>query len=649
MSFHKFKKILTCLFGSLMLSGMVAVAADFAAAWLGWEVPCSLFLLGAAALTAVFYLLFRRRPKNAVKTALSLLAVLCVTAAGLFVCWRSFTEKAVFESVDRGKEQLYAGKKVMLIVPHQDDDINVLGGVMEEYVRYGSSLYPVFVTNGDAEGLAEERCREALEVFRYIGVPEENVIFLGYGDTWKEGGPHLYNALPDQVMESAFGRRETYGTSAGKAYREGRAYTVDNLLEDLESVILEYRPDVIFCSDYDYHIDHRAGSMAFEKAMGSILKRGTDYRPLVFKGYAYSTAWYAEADFYEINILSTQNVFAEPYGQEPAVYRWEERLRLPVWDHALSRSLFSSRIYDTLALYSSQEAVFHAGGIINGDKVVWYRDTNSLCYEADIQVSSGDGSLLNDFMLIEHTNLLEENRLPCDGTWIPTDGEKRAAVTFPEPVTVTQVRLYDNPSPEDNVLAGSIVFDDGSEVKFGPLDPGGAAMTVQTDKASVTGFSVILTDTEGSGAGLTEIEAFSGIPDHGLRYLKLTDREGNFVYDYWLPDGSETYLELYSCGVSREERSGLQLNWDNQKCWAEWENGRIWIICPEGKTMTLTVSTGDGGLSDTVRIHNPGKLTRAQYAVSQTLEEQIFQKYCDGAHRRSATYKLLVTALDFIM
>ena len=34
--------------------------------------------------------------------------------------------------------------------------------------------------------------------------------------------------------------------------------------------------------------------------------------------------------YYEENLASTKNVFGEGYGQQPAVYRWEDRVRLPV-------------------------------------------------------------------------------------------------------------------------------------------------------------------------------------------------------------------------------------------------------------------------------------------------------------------------------
>jgi hypothetical protein len=192
------------------------------------------------------------------------------------------------------------------------------------------------------------------------------------------------------------------------------------------------------------------------------------------------------------------------------------------------------------------------------------------------------------------------------------------------------------------------LFSDGTVLLTGPLDPGGAATVIETEKTGVEGFVVTLTETEGSCAGLTELEAFAAVPDHGFRFLKIMDTADNFIYDYWLPSGSNADLRLYTCGLTPEQLENLQLSWDSDKCWAEMENGRLRVIVPEGKTMLLTVSVKDTDISDTVKISNPGKLTRLHCWLGQTVEEQVFQKYCNGNHRNSATYKLIMTALDLI-
>lgn len=48
------------------------------------------------------------------------------------------------------------------------------------------------------------------------------------------------------------------------------------MVDDIESVVLEYRPDYILAIDFDTHTDHRGVSISFEKAMERILKKRAD-------------------------------------------------------------------------------------------------------------------------------------------------------------------------------------------------------------------------------------------------------------------------------------------------------------------------------------------------------------------------------------
>ena len=69
----------------------------------------------------------------------------------------------------------FSGKNVMVFVPHQDDEINLMGGILEQYTAAGSRVSVVFSTNGDFLTPAETRMEEALAALAEVGVPEENV------------------------------------------------------------------------------------------------------------------------------------------------------------------------------------------------------------------------------------------------------------------------------------------------------------------------------------------------------------------------------------------------------------------------------------------------------------------------------------------
>ena len=219
-------------------------------------------------------------------------------------------------------------------------------------------------------------------------------------------------------------------------------------------------------------------------------------------------------------------------------------------------------------------------------------------------------------------------------------------VRFDRQQEVHLVRLYDSPSEQDNVLAGKILFDDGTKVEFGPLDPKGAPVTLDVGEKNVSGFTVILTETEGENPGLTEIEVFDREPDHGLPYVKLMDDSGNFLYDYWTTEGANCCLSVYSQSISQEELANLQMSWDNQDCWAGWDNGKIRAIVPEGETVQLQIAVEGRDISDTVQIRNPEKLIRLHCRVAQFLEKQILEHTYDRFFERSAAYKLLATVMD---
>lgn len=628
----KWRKYIGWFFWTACLAGVVTVGADLVLGYLGKTLSFGRFLALGLALT--LGLLPWRRFTLRLRRNLALAAAALGLLVGLagWGAWRGYAQTLIYAQVDDGKEALYGNRQVMVIVPHEDDELNIAGGVLEEYVRYGSQVRVVFVTNGDFERMGSRRMREAIACAAQMGIPEKNVIFLGYGDQWAEDGPHIYNGEDGQVLTSAAGYQATYGTKNHPAYRENNAYTRENLLADLENVIDEYRPDTILCSDYDNHIDHKAVTLAFETVMGRLLAREPDYTPVVYKAFAYNTAWFAERDFWGENLSATQNIYAEPYNQEPAVYRWEDRVRLPVSAGTLSRSLITTGNFIGLCCHGSQNERSRAAALTNSDKVFWQRRTDSKCYQAEITTSSGNGALLHDFMLLECDDLVS-GKVPFDGVWVPgtEDPQATATVTFPEKTDLTTICLYDNPDMEENVLDALITFDDGAQLHTGPLDPGGAATEVTVNKTQVGWFSVELTQREGEKAGLAEIEAFSADSQGTYPFVKLTDSEGNFIYDYWTAaDGVET-LELYTAGHTAEE---WVLICEGEDCQAVLEQGRITVTCPEGKTCTVTVANPDGTVSDSVVLRNPGGLTRKGVALLQRFEQQFINNFRDTVTSR---------------
>ena len=495
----------------------------------------------------------RKKKKRAVlivlmALVLAVLAVVCVYE----------TELNKLDSNDGVDNSFYdsqfKNKKVMVIVPHEDDDLLISGQVLPSMYKNGADVRVVFATNGDKRVSAYTRQSEACNALEKLGIPREKVIFLGYPD-----GTQLY--VGKKAYSFSSGWDHTYAGKGFKDYHFDRfgthaQYTAENMVDDIESVILEYRPDYILAIDFDTHTDHRGVSISFEKAMERILKKESGYTPKVLKCFGYSLAWKSKPDFYALNIKSTVMQDREKnndpsYETDVPQYRWSSRVRLPIDKKSLSHSILRCSEYKALSEHLSQYAYCYSERIINGDSVYWNRRTDSLTYNADISVSSGDASLLNNFRLIgvgnrtAGPNVKLEN---CVSRFDKNDAQKTVTVKFDSPKTVSCVSLYDNFGLNSNILGGVITFSDGSKVEVPALNADGSETRVVFEpKHNITSFTFKVTEYEGV-AGLDEIEAFENADyDMGFSLIKLKNADtDDYIYNYLItPDEKSLNLGIY--------------------------------------------------------------------------------------------------------
>lgn len=495
----------------------------------------------------------RKKKKRAVlivlmALVLAVLAVVCVYE----------TELNKLDSNDGVDNSFYdsqfKNKKVMVIVPLEDDDLLISGQVLPPMYKNGADVRVVFATNGDKRVSAYTRQSEACNALEKLGIPREKVIFLGYPD-----GTQLY--VGKKAFSFSSGWDHTYAGKGFKDYHFDRfgthaKYTAENMVDDIESVVLEYRPDYILAIDFDTHTDHRGVSISFEKAMERILKKESGYTPKVFKCFGYSLAWKSKPDFYALNIKSTVMQDREKnndpsYETDVPQYRWNNRIRLPIDKKSLSHSILRCSEYKALSEHLSQYAYCYSERIINGDSVYWNRRTDSLTYNADISVSSGDASLLNDFRLIgvgnrtAGPNVKLEN---CVSRFNKNDAQKTVTVKFDSPKTVSCVSLYDNFGLNSNILGGVITFSDGSKVEVPALNADGSETRVVFEpKHNITSFTFKVTEYEGV-AGLDEIEAFENADyDMGFSLIKLKNADtDDYIYNYLItPDEKSLNLGVY--------------------------------------------------------------------------------------------------------
>ena len=448
-----------------------------------------------------------------------------------------------------------APEKVMVIVPHEDDELNLAAGVIDSYRAEGVQVKVVFMSNGDALFNKPFRLEEALQSQKYLGAQDDDIIFLGYGDQYNSPYGHLYNAPNGELVASKAGHTRTYGLDTYPEFRKkvsghSSLYIRENVVQDLQDVLSMEMPDVIFCIDQDPHPDHRATSLFFEEALSNLLRTDSNYHPEVYKGFGYSTAWSSPNIYYNSNnVPSTQPPFEWGRMEEVNCYLWDERLRIPVAPQNLGYTQLGSTMFPSFVAHASQDLVGLFGSIMRSDKVFWHRRTDSMLYTASFSAINQNGlSKLNDFKLADNEQVAYLEHRSYDGVWIPGEDDV-LTVNMKSDQAVGEIVLYDNPSLEDNILDALITLEDGTELHTGPLEPGGAGTSlILENKVELSSFTVKILESEGEYAGLCEAEAYSG-KYVSPEFIKLTDENNNFIYTYTLSKPSdETLLQLYTSG-----------------------------------------------------------------------------------------------------
>lgn len=543
------------------------------------------------------------------------------------------------------------GQKVLVIVPHEDDEINVAGSVMYSYVQKGADVYCAFTTNGDYSFWARTRMHEAWRSLQTLGV--QHVVFLGYGDTSNHypGGHWFYS--PEKAVTAPSGHHETYGCDDFPDYafaKRGihRPYCRKSMKTDLKDLIEDIRADIIFAVDCDVHADHRAASLLFEEALGEILCRPDNtYHPTVFKGFAYCTSFGAPKDFYADNIKSVPK---PPVREENLVdlslYEWNRRVRFPVFPACRGFYLRQNVLYQALFQHASQSAALHAVRIANGDAVFWQRRTDNLAFQAAITASSGVVSRLCDFKLL-NTRQIDEKKLCFDDyLWQPDNDDVDKVVTYrwQQPQKIACVRLAGNVEDRGRIDKLALTLDDGSRMLLGPLPgKGHIAQYIFPEPHTVRSCHLQILQTSGDGWGLSEIGFFDSI--EGQRgvppFIKIMVGD-DFAYDYHLPARVSTcQLRLYRYRVTAPVIYTV-MEGDSSKVG---RNGLVQFGDTAHRLVIRASLKGNPEIYDEICLYRESSIVLAKRRVFQWLENKMLtfylKKYRKYTHIRHKYLKQL--------
>lgn len=405
--------------------------------------------------------------------------------------------------------------ELLVLVPHEDDELAIAGAALYGAVRRGMQVKVVFATNGDFflhEGPI--RIREAKRALNVLGIKEEDIIFLGYGDQTKT--KHLYNSAPDEAVPSYNGNCKTYGTPetpefAWTEYGTHHAYTRENYKNDIKAVIEKYRPETIITTDWDNHMDHLALSLMLDEVMGELLKENGSYCPLILKAQAYTGKWEGRADYYENRNMTEHVNLADGTEHVHPLNRWEDRIRFSVPSECKTALLRDNILYKAAKEYRSQSVDLKAPQFINRDMVYWRRPTQSLSYRADITVSSGESRFLNDFKCADCSDIVNGMWNYDSGVWVPNedDTEKKITITLENPSKIKEIHFFENPSEGNCIFDMKILFSPGGQMHTGELAHDGSRTVIKVpDMEAVEKITVFLEKTKGDAAGLTEVEIY---------------------------------------------------------------------------------------------------------------------------------------------
>lgn len=460
--------------------------------------------------------------------------------------------------------QHYKNVKVLLFVPHQDDEINAAASLLFTLARCEARITLVYTTNGDWECPAAVRFKEAIDAAGVLGIPEKNILFMGYGDTLNRNDKRHVFYHKDTPARSAAGYTETNGTDAHPDFaflqeKQHHSYTSENYLKDMLSIIRLTKADLIIGTDFDCHADHRMLSLYLDKAIGIIRKEDPSYQPELWKRFAYPLAFNAVADYSSVNNPETKHpVVGVTHNYKFDIigffyFLWQTRIRIPVPYMAQADRIRDNILCKALEQHISQRIVTEVTRILNSDEVFWSRRTDCISHTAEISVSSGNGTYLNDFMVYNVANIDEDIPDYADYCWRPEaeDPDKEAVFTWKKPVAVEKIVLYGAVSAESKIDRLQVTLSNGFSQTIENLSQNGNPLEVFPGKQeNITSCTLKILSAIGTDYGISECEIYSTeeFTSKIVPFCKIRI-EDNFAYEYFINKNCKVLpLTVYTYG-----------------------------------------------------------------------------------------------------
>jgi LmbE family N-acetylglucosaminyl deacetylase len=426
-------------------------------------------------------------------------------------------------------------KTVVILAPHPDDEALCCSGVIYNALQQGSTVKIVVVTNGDyyshGTRLGIERESESVTAMGNLGLSAPDIIFMGYGDQTLQS---LYESTsPATIITSRAGQSETYAKQGlgGVSYHEylhgaPGPYNRETVLQDMKAMLRNLQPDEIYTTSlWDDHPDHRATFNFVVEALLGLKRQGVLLSPRVHETIIHcpcSSCGVPDDKHYQWPgagrkvepVFNPAEPFPEPYYLSSMTpYEWDRIESIPVPAPMRDSNQDANLKARVISRYTSQEGRIPASWLFafaRKNEWFWIRDFSAnIAGLATVSVSSENGetgqlgsSSVDGFI----------EGFPGYGPWEwATQGELDGAwikLTWPSPMTISQIVLYNRMNGVDDVLSGTLHFSDGSSVPVGQLPMNGNGLPVSFEPKTVTWMQFTVDSAVGQNIGLTEIEAF---------------------------------------------------------------------------------------------------------------------------------------------
>ncbi|OGF54499.1 MAG: hypothetical protein A2Z21_07265 [Candidatus Fraserbacteria bacterium RBG_16_55_9] len=165
--------------------------------------------------------------------------------------------------------EIYTGElrgPALVIAPHNDDEVLGAGGAIQRHIRQGDRVTVVLLTNGDGQyrGPLQSRSQaiqfgyrrqeETFQALEHLGVPRENIYYLGYPD---RGLAQLWDGSWNCQRPYTSPQTGADYSPYTNSFTPNTPYCGLSVVRDLEAILEREKPKILYLPHpNDTHPDH---------------------------------------------------------------------------------------------------------------------------------------------------------------------------------------------------------------------------------------------------------------------------------------------------------------------------------------------------------------------------------------------------------